>query len=149
MAAAPLIMMGVGSAVSAIGAIREGNAAADAANYNANAAAQNALYARQQAAEEEQQVRIMGRKTMGSMRAAYGASGVTMEGSPMDVLAESAAAMERDALNVRRAGERRAQGFEAESSMERRKAGYAKTQGYLGAAGSLLSGGGNILLKRA
>lgn len=145
MAAAPLIMMGVGAVTSAIGAISEGNAAADAAKHNSQMAAQNAIYAREQAAEEEQQVRIMGRKTLGSMRAAYGASGVSLEGSPLDVLAESAATMERDALNVRRAGERRAQGFEAEASMENRKAGYAKTRGYLGAASNLLSGGGKAL----
>lgn len=54
----------------------------------------------QQGSFEARKQRLIARKTFGSIRAAYGASGVTMEGSPSDVLAENVAEAAYDAQQI-------------------------------------------------
>lgn len=130
-----------GTLVSAMGAIQQGNAAAAAADYNARLAEQNATIATQQAAEKERQQRILARKQIGSARAAYGASGVTMEGSPLDVLEESAYNSELDALTLRYGGQIESMGLRNQAALERMQGKSAKTAGYMNAGSSLLLGG--------
>ena len=146
-----LIVSAAGTVTQAIGGIAAGNAKADAEKYNAAQAEANAKIVQEQTAQEEQKVRIMGRRALGSIRAAYGASGVTMEGSPLDVLAMSAANAEQDALNVRKAGEQKANMLYEDARMGRKSAEFAQTSGYMAAAGALLQGTGNTMgiLKRS
>src|SRR5262245_1420631 len=87
-----------GGVVSAYAAVQQGQATRRAADYNAAVAQQNAVTARNNAAVDEQRQRMLARQTLGRARANYAASGVTMEGSPEDVLAESATQAEWDAL---------------------------------------------------
>lgn len=141
-------ILAVGTAARAIGSIAEGNAKADAENYNAAQAEANAKLVDEQAKQEELRVRTIGRQSLGGMRAAFGASGVTMEGSPLEVMAQSAANNEQDALNVRRSGELKAQMYKDDAAMSRRAAGNAITTGYLGAAGALASGASTYAMKR-
>lgn len=129
------------AAVAAIGAVNQGNAAAGAAKYNATMAKANASAARYQAAEEEKRLRVASRKQIGAMRAAYGASGVAMTGSPLDVLEESAYTAELDALNIRHAGELRALGLNAEAKLQGYYGRAAQVSSGIGAASSLLRGG--------
>lgn len=136
--------MAAGAALSAVGSIRGGNAVANAAEYNAQNAEANAQESRQQASEEERRVRVQARKQIGAARANYGASGVTTEGSALDVLEESAANAELDALTVRHQGEMKARNFEQYANMERFKGREAKVAGYLGAAGSAAQGAGKF-----
>lgn len=142
-AAIPFIML-AGMAVQVTGQIKQGEAAAQAADEEARIQSENAKLARDQAAHEERQQRIINRKQLGSMRAAYGASGVSLEGSPLDILEESAAAMEMDAQNIKYAGELKARGFYQEASMARTRGKNAREASYLGAASSLLSGAGQM-----
>lgn len=147
MGAAPLvggIVTGLGGILGGVGAIRGGAAEANAANYNAQVAEQNATLARQQAAEEERKSRVQSKKELGAARANYGASGITLEGSPLDSLEESAAAAELDALQIRHSGEVKARAFEGQANLERYRGKNAKTQGYLGGAASLLQGGAGV-----
>lgn len=150
-----------GTAMSAIGSIQQGNAARQAADYNAavaerNAAIQNnnAILARQQAVSASEQQRKDAARTMGRMRAGYAASGVQMEGSPLDVLASSAAAAELDTLNIVYNGvlkgasyDNEAQGLRESASMERARGRNAQTQGYMNAGSSLLLGLGTAGMK--
>lgn len=138
------IAAGAAAASSAVGAIYEGNAKAGAAEYNATVADQNAKLSSQQGAENERRTRVMGRKVLGSIRAGYGASGVTMEGSATDVYEESAATAELDALTARHSGEVKAYEYENEAKLERFRAQTSRVSGYLGGASSLISGAGKI-----
>lgn len=129
--------------VGAIGSISQAQAAKNAANYNAQLAERNAVIARQQAAANEDAQRRHANRVLGRMRSGYGASGVTSEGSPLDVLEDSVAEAELDALNIRYQGELGAMGYQSEAAMQRTAGKNAMRQGYFRAAGSLLGAGAN------
>ena len=104
----------IGSTViSAIGQIKSGQAQAQAAEYNAN-------LAKMEAKAEEARRRRESSQVMGKMRAGRAKSGVTAEGTPLLVQAESAEMAELDALNARWSGE-------TQSDMYRRKASSARS----------------------
>lgn len=126
--------------VSAVGAIYQGMAASKAAKMNAEANDAAASATRQQAQLEAQRQRVQAAKALGAIRTGYAASGVTLEGNPLDVLAESAYNAEIDNQLILKGGEIRAQGFERSASLDRQRARNAETSGYLSAAGSLLGG---------
>lgn len=144
MAAAALMLLAAGGALQAYGQYQAGEAENRAAQLNAQVAGQNAALAIQQAAQDERALRVQGRKFLGDMRASYGASGVTMEGSPLEVMKESAAAIELDALNIKYEGETRALGFRNDARLERYRGEYAAAAGRLGAAATLLQTSGNV-----
>ena len=136
--------MGLGSATGALGAIFSGQSARMAAEYNAQIAEQNARLTLQQGAEDERKTRVIARKTLGQMRANYGASGVTMEGSPVEIMAESAAAAELDALNVRYQAQSKAAMLRAGAQLDLMQGKNAETAGYINAAAALFNGGANM-----
>ena len=135
-----LILTGVGTAIEAFSSIDEGESKNKAAQMNADMALQNAQFSRQQAAEEERKFRLVARKHMGSMRAGLAASGLTTEGSALEVLEESAATAELDALTIRHSGEMRAAGYGMEADRQRRLGSMAEENGYMGAGVSVLGG---------
>lgn len=120
-----------GTAIGAMGALQAGQAQANAANYNAALAQQTA------AAEAERSRRASARQ-MGAIRAAIGKSGVTSEGTPLMVLADSAAEAEIDAMNAMWSGNQR-------SNMLRREGSMARREGYYRAGSSLLTGATRLL----
>lgn len=134
----------IGTAVSVVGAFSQGRQSSDAAKYNAKLAEQNAVTARQQGAAQQEQQRKMAEKKIGSMAAAYSASGVSYEGSPLDVLAESAGNAELDYQTIKYNTELRAMGYNNTASLERSKASNAMTSGYMNAASSMLKGAGSL-----
>lgn len=138
-AAAPFLMLAFG-AVQAVSSIKQANAAQEAAEFNAQTAQQNAQLAREKGVEDERIYRIQSRKAMGEIQSGYAAAGLSLEGSPSDVLAEAAANAEHDVLKIQQGASLQATMFEREAGQQRKKGGYAMTAGYLGAAGSLLSG---------
>lgn len=131
----------VKTGIDAISGIAQGDSERAAGEYNAQIALDNARLTRQQAAEDERVFRVSSRKDIGAMRSGYAASGVTSEGSVMDVLEEGAATAELDALKLRHQGESKAKAFEQEAVIARQRGQAAQTRGYLSAAGSLLEGG--------
>ncbi|MGH8743488.1 MAG: hypothetical protein ACREUY_04340, partial [Burkholderiales bacterium] len=88
--AIPIIML-AGAALSAYGAIQQANAQKQASQFNAALNERNATIAVQQAGADALQVRRHAAQVQGAAVAGYGASGVTLEGSPLDVLSDSAA----------------------------------------------------------
>lgn len=140
MAIAP-ILMGIGAVLGAVGSIQQASAQASAAKHNARVGEQNARMAADQAKEDERMQRIRGMKALGTTRAGFGAAGVTLEGTPLDVLEESAAAIELDALKIRHGGEVQAAAYRNGASLDRAQASAAKTSGYLSATSALLGGG--------
>jgi hypothetical protein len=129
-----------GTAMSVIGAINQGQQAKSAANYNAQLANNNAIAARQQAEVNAAAQQRASRLKIGSMVAGYGASGVTMEGSPMDVLEASAATAELDRQNILYGGGLKAGGYQSTAGLELMRGENAETGSYFSAGSALLSG---------
>lgn len=129
-----------GTALGAVSAIQQGNAANSAAKYNAAIAERNAVTARQQAAAEEDKQRRLAYMRLGNARAAYGASGVNLEGSPLDVLEQSAAEEELDALTIRYQGDLTSRNYLEQAALDRAQGKNAKMAGYMGAGSAILLG---------
>lgn len=130
----------IGTVVSAIGALQSASSQRDAANYNARVAADNAVVARQQGEADAARLRRQSVKTLGDMRAAFAANGISLEGSPLDVLGDSASQFELDIQNATYNAELRALGYQNESTLSRSRADSAMTAGYLNATGTILGG---------
>lgn len=137
----PVTLLLAAAAMSAAGSVMQASAAKQAGEYNAQIAEQNALLAEQQAQEEERRFRINSRKQLGAMRAAYSASGVTLEGTPWDVIAESTYTAELDALTIREGGRASSSAYEAEARLQRLQGRQAERTGYVSAAADLARGG--------
>ncbi|MEH6358830.1 MAG: hypothetical protein V7745_07560 [Pseudomonadales bacterium] len=134
----------VGTAVSAVGAISQGQAAKSAAKFNADVAKVNATQSRLQAGAAAESQDRQRRLRAGANRAALGGSGVTAEGSPLDVFADNARQEKLDELRILHAGEVSATGFEADAAIEKIRGKSAQRSGLFGAAGTLLGGGAKI-----
>ena len=68
-----------------------------------------------------------------------------MQGTPLDVLAETAELGELDAQTIIVNGVNKSRGYENDARLERLRGQTAQTQGYLDAAGTLLSGAGKAV----
>lgn len=153
---AALPFLEVGSAIfGAIGAVRQGDAAAGAANYNAQEAANNAKIATQNAdwagAEGEakvEQQQLKTRSEAGALKANEAAGGIDVNsGSPVDVRSSAAELGELNAITIRSDAARQAYGFQTESAsdtgqseLDKSQASNDKTAGYINAASTLLAG---------
>ena len=127
-------------AVQAFGAIQQGVAGKRAADYNARQSEIRAQASRQQAAADAERKRRDNVRKLGVIRANYAASGVTVEGSPLDILESSAAEGEMDALTIQQRGEVAAQGYEETAELDRFRGEAAFSQGLFSAGSSLLGG---------
>lgn len=128
-----------GDILGAAGSQVEGRAQEAAANYNASIKRQQADSVLQQTAEDERRFRIGTRKQIGENITAVGASGVTMEGSALEVLQESASNAELDALTVRHKGQLQAWQLRAGAAADVMEGQLAKIRGDFGTAAGLLS----------
>lgn len=126
--------------VKAGGQILGGGSKKDAAEYNARVAEDNARLASEKAALDARRVRRMADETKGSIRAAAGASGITMSGSAMDVMAETATLAEEDVLLVQHSGEVRADNLMKEAALSQFQGKQAKKSSYISSASTLLRG---------
>lgn len=152
-------MMAISAGIGALGAIQQGFAAQQSAKYQSRVAENNAKVAQWQArdatargAQEEARHRLAVAGTIGTQRSALAAQGTTLDaGSPLDILGDTAAFGELDALTIRGNAEREAYGyrvqgsnFQAESGLLASQGSNAMMQGVVGAGASLLSGATRI-----
>jgi len=154
MAVVGAIVSVVSGVVGAVGAMRAAEAQASADNYNASIKDRNA-----KVAEQNRQITIKSsevaaddkrrenRRTLASIRSAYGSSGLDLAGSPLDVLADSAAESELDVQRIEYEGKMRARegaldvlGYNEGATLDRMSAKAAKTAGKFNAASSILGG---------
>lgn len=139
----PLIpyIMAASAVVGTYAAIKQGQAASDAADYNKQMAEQQAAATRQQEAQASvAQQREMGLK-LGTLAANQGASGIDPStGSPLDVLSSSIQQGTLDNLNLKYNYESRALGYQNSAGLDQMQSDNASTASYLNAAGSALGG---------
>lgn len=155
-AVAPFLSIASG-VVGAIGAIQQGNAAAasensaaQAARYNAEMDRQRAVMALQQGNAQEEASRRESRAKMGNLRAGLAENGIGLDsGTGADLVQESSLNSELDALNIRYNAQINARGYNEQAKLNdysaeaaRGRAKTARTAGFLGAAGSILTGAG-------
>lgn len=149
MAMAIPILAVASAVIGAVGSIQAANAQRRASNYNQALAQRNSQIATNQGTLQEETHRTKMQRLMGHNRAQYGASGVTMEGSPLDVLSDMASQGEQDLQTIRYNTEVRASGHEGTAQLESMRAKNARTAGYLSAGqavllhGAKVSNGGN------
>lgn len=161
----PAIAIGgavLGTVVGAVGQIQEGQALKEQAAYQAAVARNNQILAERAAQDaldrgkiEEQRQRSATKQLQGRQRAVLAANGVVVDvGSALDITSDTAAIGELDALTIRSNAEREALGFrtqgmnfQAEADLAKAKGEAASQAGYMGAMGTLLSGGGQVAQK--
>lgn len=143
-AAVPLFLAAAGTAVSVIGAIKQGEAESLAAQRRAGIDEQNAGIVQQQAEATALVHKENSKRAIGATMAAYGASGITQDGTALDVLSNSAQVAERDRQTILYKGRMNALGYETDAQLERQTADNAKTQSYYKASAALLTGGSKL-----
>lgn len=101
--------------------------------HNIKMAERDATLVREQAKEEAESLREYGEKLKGTQRTVVGGSAAKMgEGTPLDIMKETTARIEQDALKIRKEGERIAKGYEEEGK-------YYQTAAYQSGLATILN----------
>ena len=129
-----LIATVVGTATSAIGAIKQGQAASKAAKFNAQVASNNAVSAKATSVENANRERRNALRRQGTIRANMGS------GAAWDMLEDQAMEDELGLLSIIHEGDLQASNFETQSTLERSRGKTAQQEGVFSAAGALLKG---------
>lgn len=144
----------IGAGISAYSAYAQGQAQSRMAAYNALIARQNAELASEQIeiARKEKEItearqRREAERKIAAQKPLWAKAGVTMEGTPLIVEAESLTEAELDALAIRYAGTveqskilAQQAGWKQEEMLQRMRGRSARAGGYLEAGTSLLTG---------
>lgn len=113
-----------GTATSAYGNYQQGKITREANEYqaqidnnNAQIAQRNASYERQQGIEDARKIRIQSMQKMSAQKSAMASNGIDIyQGTPVDLLADTASMGELDALTSMYNSERRAMNYEQQGS---------------------------------
>ena len=147
------------TAVSAVGSMQEGKAAAAEARYQSAVLKNNAVQAEYAAKDaeargrvEELKQRISTRRLIGRQRAVLAANGVVVDqDSALDITADTEMLGEFDALTIRDNAAREALAFRqqrgqflTEASLARMRGKQAQTAGFIGGGAALLGGLGSV-----
>lgn len=138
------VAMAAGTGLGMLGAVRQGNANANVAEYNASISEQNASIVEAQGAEQARRSLVNTHKLIGAQQAAYGASGVASDGSAMDVMRASAAQGELNALTLKNNAAIKANAYRNEANLDRYRGNNDKIAGYMNAASTGLMGGSKM-----
>lgn len=133
-----------GTAVSAVSAIKQGQAQKSMANEQAKLQDTEAAQALEVAAGNERDYRRESAFMLASRRAGLGAQGVRQEGTPQLVDESTVSESEIQALRIRQGGQREAANLKQQAAYTRKGGQAAATAGYYRAGASLLSGIGDV-----
>ena len=133
----------IGAVIGAVGSIAGAAQQASVARAQAKAARNNALAERQRATFEAGRERDRRRRLVSSSRARTLASGVAIEGSPLEVLVDEIGESEVKIANNNFERETRARNFEFQANVQKSKAGSALFTGVTGAIAPVIGRLGN------
>lgn len=146
------ILLGLGIGATVLGTMasskaqrQEADMTAGLHEYNAKVAEQNAEIIEQQAAFNAGQAKSQNDRKIAMQRAAYGSSGVTMEGSPIMVIADAEAQSEIDQLAERYEGKVESNRARSEANNSRYQAQMARVIGRNHSNETLITGFGKAL----
>lgn len=136
----PMIISAVSTGFQMFSAYQEGQQQAALAEYNAEVMEQQARQEEEAAKLEAYRMQKEKDRFLATQRAAYSASGFTLEGSPMEVMANTAGQFEYDiALNTY-GRQLKAWQARSQAGLFKYQAGAAKRAGTMGMIGAGLSG---------
>jgi hypothetical protein len=129
-----------GSLIQAVGAMQQ--ASAQSAEYKAKAAMnkRQAQIERMKGSYEAGRIRDKGERIYGSQRAAYADAGVTLEGTPTNVISESVSENELDVQAVMWGQTIAGQNYDYQSKIDLMNAKSSKKAGFFAALSPILSG---------
>lgn len=129
----------VGAGISAIGSLRAGKSASDAAKYNAQVKTDQAKTENMQAAARATEIATRTRQKEAGVRAAALQSGLGLDGSVNDILTAVGEQGMLDQLTAIYDGNQRARGLRASASLDRAEAKGARIGGFLNAVSGITS----------
>jgi len=135
----------LGTIFSVGSALFQGFSQYQAANAAAKQASINARTAIAEAAAMESRQRRASAMDISAGAAGYGASGVRMEGSPLDIMEQSAYNAELDALTTRWKGQVEATNYRNEAAMARASGRNALIGGFINAGGAAIKGASSYI----
>lgn len=160
LAIASIVSTVVGTGLSAVGQVQQSQAQNASFKYQAAVARNNQIIANRMAEDARKRgeleaniQRQKSRQLQGAQRAALASSGVLVDqDTAADVVADTAALGELDALTIRSNAEREALGFEAQGMNFASEAGLAQSKidpsgGLIRAGSTLLTGLGSVASK--
>jgi len=143
----PIALMAVGTVTSAMSAIQEGNAMSAAEKANANLSDLYASQVRQSGAYEVSKIERQKKQTQATQKARYAKSGVLItEGSPIEVMADTAAQYEMDILATRYNTEVEAGAYDYQAKYRRQMASRYRSLGYTKAFSTVLLNVGSAFI---
>lgn len=130
----------IGAVVGAAGSVMSGMMAAQASQQQAQAYERQAALERQQAAYNADQQQHKAIKLLSSQRAAFLGAGVSLAGTPTDVIVDTTQQTDLDVQAIKYNGEIKAQNFEMQARALRTKAEGQQIGGFFGALSPLIKG---------
>ena len=137
---AAAVATAAGSLISAKGQLDAGDAARRAGNAEGDLLEKNANRVEEMGKYTAFRHNMKVKKVLGAGRAAYAASGVTMSGSAMDVMRESAVEGERDRLTILYTSRVKADTMRDQAEIARYRGEAAQAAAQYGAASSIFGG---------
>lgn len=137
----------VGTGFSAYGAYRSGSEENKLYKQRASALEADAMAVEASSLEEARRKRIEGQKITARQKAVAAKSGVRLEGSPLLVIEDSMAEVERDAGLIRHEGLTQGSRLRSQAGWERAMGKSKYKAGLWGAASSLLAGGSRFYMQ--
>lgn len=140
LAIASLSLAAIGTGVAVYGQMEAAKSAKEMGEYNAKLAENQAAQVDMEARESVRRRREQNRRFMAMQRTAYAKSGVTIEGTPLEVMAETAGILELEALDASRQASQQSMALRGQAAYDRRVGSTQARAAYIGAGASLLSG---------
>src|SRR5574337_722926 len=144
--ALPIIALaatGIGTVVSAAGSIMSGKREAEAAKAQARLSELQADAELKRGDREEANMRREAARLISQQRAAYAASGVRLEGSPLLVMAQTIQDSEKDILMLQKETDAKALAYRMQSRIFEDTASTARTSSVFRAGSTILTGIGS------
>lgn len=135
----------VGAATGGYAAVKAGQNANYMAQYNAMMAQISADEKRKQAAYAADREREKNEQIRARQRLAFNLSGVTPEGTPTDLLSDTAARMELDAQAIMYGGNSSGTAEETKAQLLRQQGKVAESAGWWNAGSTILSGASSTM----
>lgn len=143
LAVASLALAAVGTGVAVYGQMEQAKTAKAMGRYNAQVAENQALQTEMDARESVKRKREQNSRLISTQRAGYAASGVTIDGSPLEVMADTAGILELETLDYSRQQRQQAASLRAQGAADLAMGANQARAAYIGAGASLLSGAGS------
>jgi hypothetical protein len=128
-----IAFLAISAAMATASTVVQAQSQASSARYNAKVAEQNAEAARRQAEAGAERQGRQNQRELAKRRTAYAAAGVSLEGSPLDLLEDVAIEGQMDVLGIRQRGLEQARQYAIAAEKSRHEASTTETLGTLGA----------------